>query len=113
MPRCRVSTSATCSPTVSTGFSEVIGSWNTALISRPRSARSLAPSIFRRSWPAYSMRLAGSTRAFSGSRRRIDMAETVLPLPDSPTSASVEFSRMSKLTPRTASTTASPVVKRT
>src|SRR5438067_615413 len=59
------------------------------------------------------MRLAESTTAFSGSRRRIDIADTVLPLPDSPTSASVVFSRTSKLTPRTACTVVRRVTKDT
>src|SRR5437764_13629847 len=59
------------------------------------------------------MRLAESTTAFSGSRRRIDIADTVLPLPDSPTSAAVEFSCTSKLTPRTARTVVRRVTKDT
>src|ERR1700712_4814951 len=41
--------------------------------------------------------------AFSGSRLRIDIAVTLLPEPDSPTSATVVFSGTSKLTPFTAS----------
>src|SRR5207302_1717725 len=84
-----------------------------ALISRPRSARSLALPAVKRFSPAYSTRLAGSTTAFSGKSRRIDIAETVLPLPDSPTSASVESSRTWKLTPRTASTLVCRVAKET
>jgi hypothetical protein len=48
------------------------------------------------------MRLAGATMAFSGSNPRIAMAETLLPLPDSPTSATVSFCGMSKEMPFTA-----------
>src|SRR6478609_4291071 len=48
--------------------------------------------------------LPGSTVAFSfGSKPRIDSDVTDLPLPDSPTSATVEFVGMSKLMPLTAS----------
>src|SRR5664279_2557726 len=48
--------------------------------------------------------LPGSTVAFSfGNRPRIDNEVTDLPLPDSPTSATVLFCGMSKLIPFTAS----------
>src|SRR6476646_10919270 len=48
--------------------------------------------------------LPGSTVAFSfGSKPRIDSEVTDLPLPDSPTSATVELVGMSKLMPLTAS----------
>src|SRR6187402_1424322 len=40
--------------------------------------------------------------AFSGNSPRIDIAETLLPLPDSPTKATVEFTGMSKEMPFTA-----------
>jgi hypothetical protein len=42
--------------------------------------------------------------AFSGSRRTMLMALTLLPLPDSPTRATVLLAGISKLTPLTAST---------
>ena len=41
--------------------------------------------------------------ALSGSRLMMDIAVTLLPEPDSPTSATVPFSGTSKLTPLTAS----------
>src|SRR5450755_2793070 len=50
--------------------------------------------------------LPGRTDAFSlGSRPRIESDVTDLPLPDSPTSATVELPGMSKLMPFTASKT--------
>ena len=78
-----------------------------------RQALERAAGAASRFSPRYSMRLAGSTSAFSGSSRRIDIAETVLPLPDSPTSAAVASSRTWKLTPRTASTRVCLVTKET
>ena len=39
MPRCCSSVSVICRPIVSTGFSEVIGSWNTMPMSPPRISR--------------------------------------------------------------------------
>src|SRR4051812_41490946 len=51
--------------------------------------------------------------ALSGSKRRMLIAVTLLPEPDSPTNATVVFSGMSKLTPRTASCTSRPMRKLT
>ncbi len=87
---------------MNTGFSEVIGSWNTQAISLPRSACNSASEAFSRSRPSYSM--TPERCALSGSRLRIDIAVTLLPEPDSPTSATVVCSGMSKLTPLTAGT---------
>ena len=104
MPMCRRSTSAIWSPTVNTGFSEVIGSWKITEISLPRICRiaSSAPSAGSR--PSKSTSLSGEMIACSrGSRRMIDIAETDLPLPDSPTSATVEFVGTSNDMPLTAS----------
>ena len=39
MPRCRSSTSVTCSPTGTTGFSDDSGSWKIIAMSRPRRSR--------------------------------------------------------------------------
>ncbi len=96
-------TSAICQPTVNTGFSDDIGSWKTTEMSLPRIVRSESIGSVRRLRPPNSTRLSGPTIAFSGSRRTIDIADTLLPEPDSPTSATVAFSGRSKLTPRTAS----------
>jgi len=103
--RCNCSTSAIWSPTVNTGFSEVIGSWNTTEMSLPRTRRRCSIGAVSRSCRPNSTRLSRPTTALSGSSRTIDIADTLLPEPDSPTSATVEFSGMSKLTPLTASAT--------
>ena len=95
--KCVTSGSHSCRPTLNTGFNELIGSWNTQAISRPRKARNSAALACSRSRPWYRMRPLRS--ALSGSRLTIDIAVTLLPEPDSPTSATVVFSGMSKLTP--------------
>ena len=102
MPRCFVSGSHTCWPTVKTGLSELIGSWNTQAISRPRRPcrSSSEAASMSRPWNV----TEPVRSALSGSRLRIDIAVTLLPEPDSPTSATVVFSGTSKLTPLTAST---------
>jgi hypothetical protein len=89
---------------VNTGFSELIGSWKTTVMSLPRMRRRLSIGAVSRLAPPNSTTLDGPTIALSGSRRTIDIAETLLPEPDSPTRATVAFSGTSKLTPRTAST---------
>ena len=52
MPRCCSSVSVICRPIVSTGFSEVIGSWNTMPMSPPRTFAHLGIREFIRSRPA-------------------------------------------------------------
>ena len=98
-------------PMLSTGLSEVIGSWNTMPISRPRTRRiSSSPSLSRsrplkRIWPP-TMRPAGAATS-----RMMLSALTDLPHPDSPTSATVSPSRTSHDTPSTARTTPPRVAK--
>src|SRR6266704_954165 len=64
-----------CSPTVNTGFSEVIGSWKIIAISLPRIRRISAGESCSRSVP--SKRICPSTifPGGSGIRRRIDKAD--------------------------------------
>ncbi len=88
-PRCCSTASVICRPIVSTGLSEVIGSWNTMPISPPRTWRMASSDSCMRSRPAnriwpWVMRPGGS-----GIRRRIDIALTDLPEPLSPTIATV------------------------
>ena len=109
---CLTSGSTICWPTVNTGLSELIGSWNTQAISRPRSACNCAieAASMSRPWKV----IAPERSALSGSRLRIDIAVTLLPEPDSPTSATVVFSGMSRLTPtRTAldALTTTPILR--
>jgi hypothetical protein len=104
---CRRSTSRSCRPTVSTGLSEVIGSWNTYATSRPRTSRRRASERSR------SERSPSRTEpviaALVGSNRVSAIAVTLLPQPDSPTIASTSRSATSKSTPSTASTGPSSV----
>ncbi len=100
----RRSTSPICRPTVSTGFSEVIGSWKMYAMSRPRtarSARSLAPTS---SVPVQPDR-AGDRRALRGQqpgeRHRGD-ALAAAGLADD--AEDLARRRASKSTPSTAST---------
>ncbi len=89
-------TSAICSPQVKTGFRELIGSWKTMEISRPRTRRIPAGGSASRSRPWKITRPSTIFPAGSGTSRRIESAVTLLPLPDSPTSASVSPARTSK-----------------
>ena len=90
-------------PIVNTGFRELIGSWKIIEISAPRSFCSSPGARARRLRPPYRIWLPGGTVEFSlGSRPRIARAVTDLPLPDSPTSATVLFTGMSRLMPLTA-----------
>jgi hypothetical protein len=93
----RTSVSTICSPTVKTGFSELIGSWNTQAMSLPRSACSSRQRGLQQV-AALEQDLACRS-ALLGSRFRMDIAVTLLPEPDSPTRATVLFSGTSKLTP--------------
>src|SRR5688500_5268276 len=96
---------------LSTGLSEVIGSWKIMAISRPRTPRICSSESLSRSrplkriWPL-SMRPAGSE-----TRRMMESADTDLPQPDSPTSATVSPSCTSQVTPSTARTTPDDVRK--
>ena len=101
-PRCWRSTSATWKPTLNTGFRELIGSWKIIEISAPRSARSSRAGVCSRSLPLKIIR--PRALAFPGNKPRMESAVTDLPLPDSPTSATVLCSGISKLTPFTAGT---------
>ena len=112
-------TSAIWSPTVKTGFNEVIGSWKIIEISRPRMERISAGDRHSRS---YSVPASGRKtmrpviRAVSEippapTRRSRESAVTDLPEPVSPTTASVSPRSMRKLTPSTAFTVPAAVRK--
>ena len=82
-PRCRRTASPIWSPTVKTGLRELIGSWKTYAISRPRTRRSRRAPNASRSWPSNTT--LPLTLAVSGSSRTSDMQVTLFPHPDSPT----------------------------
>src|SRR4051812_2724003 len=98
---CTCSVSSIWLPMVKTGFSAVIGSWNTSAIPAPRIfCISRSPSVIR-SRSLNTMR-PPAIRPGRCTRRRIDSAVTDLPLPDSPTRQSVSPSLTWKLTSMTA-----------
>ena len=94
-PRCRISASAIWKPMVSTGFSEVIGSWKIIAMSLPRIWRICASGRVRSSLPL-SLIEPSILLELGGVSRMIDSAVTLLPEPDSPTTASVSCGLMSK-----------------
>ena len=105
MPRWISRGSVSWRPTVSTGFSEVIGSWKIMPISRPRTLRISSSGSARRFRPL--KRISPSTMRPAGAdtSRITESALTDLPQPDSPTSATVSPLRTFHDTPSTARTT--------
>ena len=77
-----------CRPILSTGLSEVIGSWKIMAISRPRMRRISSSVSPRSSRPP--KRMEPRVRAVpAGSSCMTASAETDLPEPDSPTIATI------------------------
>ena len=101
IPRCRSSTSVTCRPTGTTGFSDDSGSWKIIAMSRPRRSRMAFSSSASRLVPS---KVASPSTLLPrlGSRPMIASEVTDLPQPDSPTRPTVWPGRTSKLTPSTA-----------
>ena len=96
---------------MSTGLSEVIGSWKIIEISLPRTARISRSDKSSRSRP--SKRTLPDTMRPGGDaiNRKIESEVTLLPQPDSPTIASVSPVYTENDTPSTARTTPSRVKK--
>ena len=93
--RCSSSASVSWRPIVSTGFSDVIGSWKTIAMRLPRMWRISSSSILRRSSPSKRISPPTIFPGGLGISRRIESALTLLPQPDSPTSPSVSPSSTS------------------
>ena len=108
---CAVNTSATCSPTVSTGFRDDIGSWKIIEIDFPRTPHIRFSGRASRSSPRNRISPPSTTAGGDGRSRRIDSAVTVLPHPDSPTSPTVSAGATEKETPKRARTVPSSVPK--
>ena len=89
MPRWISSGSMIWKPMVSTGFSEVIGSWKIIAMSRPRILRISSSGRSSRLRPWNRMRPATTRPAGRARSRMMASEETDLPQPDSPTSATV------------------------
>src|SRR5436190_18786319 len=101
--------SATCFSSVCSGFSEVIGSWNTMPMRLPRISRSRARAPPTNSAPAKRLLLSGVWAAAGyGNSCRIDSAVTDFPEPLSPTSASVSPRSSANEACFTASTAGAP-----
>src|SRR5579883_2778963 len=81
---CSITASAICSPMVSTGLRDVIGSWKIMAIRLPRIRRISSSESARRSRP--SKRIFPSTilPGGVGMSRMMDRACTLFPLPDDP-----------------------------
>src|SRR5262245_5322465 len=109
MPRWISTVSVSCRPTESTGFNDVIGSWKTMPISRPRILRISSSETASRSRPLKRIWPPTIRPAGCATRRITDSALTDLPQPDSPTSATVSPALTSQETPSTARTTPAPV----
>ena len=92
-PSWSTTASMNCSPQVNTGLSEVMGSWKIIEISLPRIFLISPCESVARSRPLKRIRPATMRPGGSATRRRMESAVTLLPLPDSPTTASVSRSR--------------------
>ena len=99
---CSCTASAIWSPTVNTGFSDVIGSWKIIEMSLPRIFSSSLSSSVARSRPSKRMREPSAIRPGRSTRRITESAVTDFPEPDSPTTPSVPPCAISKSTPSTA-----------
>ncbi len=83
MFRWMVSGSMICSPILSTGLREVMGSWKIMAISRPRMRRISSSESFSSSLPPSNLIRPEGMRAVPGGSRRITAsAETDLPEPE-------------------------------
>ena len=102
-----------CRPIVSTGLSDVIGSWKIIEISRPRTSRIALSLIARMSRPSNRMEPPTIRPGFATRRRISDSPVTDFPDPDSPTIPSVSPCASEKETSSTARTPSSPLPKST
>src|SRR5271169_4473293 len=101
-PRCRSITSVSSRPIVRTGSSAVAGSWNTSPIPPPRRRSFSRGGSSRASLPA--KKTSPETRRTGGGTRSTSASDvSVLPLPDSPTRATISPASMSNEIPSTAS----------
>ena len=100
-------------PIVSTGLSEVIGSWKIIEICVAADARASRRSLQRQQIAPFEADARRATMRPGGDAmsRRIESAVTLLPQPISPTTASVSPASTAKETPSTARTTPSRVKK--
>ena len=91
-----------CSPMVNTGFSEVIGSWNTMAMPGPRIRCIRASDSSVSTWPAKRTSPVATRAGGRGSRPMTVRAVTLLPEPDSPTMPRISPASRLKVTSSTA-----------
>ncbi len=101
-PKCSCIASVTWKPQVSTGLSDVMGSWNIMAILLPRMAR-ISSSDNSNKLNSSSITCPLTTELLLSSKRISDNAVTDLPEPDSPTIPMVSPLARVKLIPLTAS----------
>src|SRR5688572_18515761 len=101
---CLSNASATWSPTVNAGLSEVIGSWKIIDSWSPRRSRMRCAGTLSRSSPSNSTSPATMRPGGCGTRPMIESAVTLLPQPDSPTMPRVRPRPRLRSTPSTART---------
>ena len=106
---CSSSASVIWRPMVSTGLSEVMGSWKIMAILLPRTLRISSSLSLSRSRPVKEHLAAHDLARGLGMRRMTDSTLTLLPQPLSPTMPSVSPSFTKNETPSTALTTPSCV----
>ena len=111
MPRCSVKVSLIWRPIVSTGFSDVIGSWKIIDISLPPDGAHLALGQLEQILAQNRMRPATMRPGGEAIRRNTESEVTLLPHPDLPTTASVSPGTTENDTPSTARTIPSRVKK--
>ena len=109
MPRWKRIDSVSAAPIFLTGFSDVIGSWNTIAISRPQKCFDCCLFIVVVSTPLN--RTVPVTVAVDGSRPMIERTSTDFPEPDSPTMPIVSPRPSENDTPSTARSGPRPVLK--
>ena len=101
-PRWTSRPSVICRPIVSIGLSEVMGSWKIMPMRSPRTRLRSASVIVARSRPSKAMAPPATRPAPSGKSPIIESAVTLLPEPDSPTSATASPGATEKDSPSTA-----------
>src|ERR1700730_15504931 len=112
-PRCSNEISPICFSIVCSGLSDVIGSWNTIVMSSPRTRRISRSESGSRLRSLNVTLPDGWCAAGYGKSLRIDSAVADLPEPGSPTNATVSPLPMSNDTRSTASVWRSPKPKAT
>src|SRR5262245_3632780 len=106
---CALNGSATCQPTLNTGFNDASASWNTMPISSPQRLRHSDMGAPSTSAPSKRMLPPVMCAGGDASKRMMAAAVTLLPDPLSPSTASVSPRRTENEAPLTARTVSRPL----